>query len=60
MTFADVLVDWRSREDHQAALQLLLDKALLRYCGLWNERLERCAVVAAIEARGIAGCRVRS
>lgn len=30
------LQTFKENEDHEAALQLLMDKALMRYCGLWR------------------------
>lgn len=37
--FHDTLQDFRDREDHEVALQLLLDRQLLKYCGLWRANL---------------------
>lgn len=37
--FTDLLDDFRHREDHEVALQLLLDKPLMKYCGLWRATL---------------------
>jgi hypothetical protein len=34
--FGELLQDFRDREDHEVALQLLMDHGLLRYCGLWR------------------------
>lgn len=39
--FDYTLSGFRESEDHEAALQLLMDKALMRYCGLWRPTLLR-------------------
>ena len=39
--FTDQLEDYRAQEDHEAALQLLVDRPLMKYCGLWRTHLVR-------------------
>jgi len=49
MMFLDVLQDFKDREDHEVALQLLLDRPLLRYCGLWKPTLVTLASTYLID-----------
>lgn len=37
--FDDLLESFKGRENHETALQLLMDKPLMRYCGLWSPTL---------------------
>lgn len=41
--FEDLVEGFKDREDHEAALQLLMDKPLMRYCGLWKPTLVQLA-----------------